>query len=440
MFMLRSAHSVQIAKLHDQYGDVSRSFDALKSQMAMIEMAESGQIITANEIFLKAMRYELGEIEGKHHRMFCAQEHVNSMEYSTFWRRLADGERLSDRFKRVDKYGTDIWLEASYIPIKNENGKVVKVIKIATDITALVAQENSNRSLIEALNRSMAVIEFDLSGKVITANENFLSATGYVLGEIQGRNHRIFCSDEHAISLEYKDFWEGLRSGIHASGLYRRVDKMGREIWLNATYNPLFDITGKLYGVIKIASNETVEVVRRIKESEAATLAYDISKRTDEATTKGMAAIDEAVVIAEALAIDMKAASAQFVELNDESEKIKSIVTVIKNIADQTNLLALNAAIEAARAGDQGRGFAIVADEVRSLSFRTAKAASEIVTVVDNNGRLAHEAVSTMMHSLNKAERGAQLSGRAGEVVKEIHEGAKTVVTVMNKLSTLYMK
>jgi methyl-accepting chemotaxis protein len=207
---------------------------------------------------------------------------------------------------------------------------------------------------------------------------------------------------------------------------------------LNATYNPLFDASGKLYGVIKIASNETDEVVRRAKEAEAATLAYQNSVKADDAAVSGLKVIEDAHSIAESLAADMRDASGHFVDLNEQSEKIKDIVTGIKNIADQTNLLALNAAIEAARAGEQGRGFAIVADEVRNLSIRTAKAASEIVIVVDNNSKLTGVAVEKMMQGRSKAEEGARLTELAGEVVKEIHADAQMVVTAMNTLSSLY--
>ncbi len=420
------------------YSDMQSALEAVKSRMAVVELSPQGEIIDANPIFLGVLGYALEDLRGRHHRVLCPADYVASPAYATFWRRLAEGETLSDRFKRVHKNGSDVWLEASYIPIRDQLGHVVKVLKIATDITAPVLKESANRSLIEALHRSMAVIEFDLNGNVITANANFLAATGYTLGEVQGRHHSLFCRQAYTKTVEYQQFWDALHAGKHCAGLFQRVNKAGHDVWLNATYNPLFDAQGKLYGVIKLATDDTRQVEQKARETEAAQLAYKTSQQTDVATQNGIAVIKDAAAIVDSIASDLRGASALFTDLNQQSSNIKAIVTGIKDIAEQTNLLALNAAIEAARAGDQGRGFAIVADEVRNLASRTAKATAEIVTVVEHNSRLAEDAVNQMQESRTKAEEGARLTAHAGEVISQIHVGAQTVVAAMGRFSSLY--
>ncbi|HKS15324.1 MAG TPA: PAS domain-containing methyl-accepting chemotaxis protein [Pseudomonas sp.] len=440
MFLRKSSHVRKITSLHDQYGDVLRLLQAVKSQMAMIELSPQGEIIDANPIFLDVLGYRPEEVRGKHHLLFCTPEYSASAEYKAFWARLARGETFSDRFKRVHSNGQEVWLEASYIPVMDEQNTVVKVVKVATDITRLVQEENANRSLIEALDRSMAVIKFDTSGVVVSANQNFLQATGYSMREILGRHHRMFCSPGYAGSAEYAGFWNALRAGEYTSGLFSRINKAGEEIWLNATYTPLFDASGQLSGVIKVASDETIQVRQRAKETAAAKLAYETSLSTDSVTLSGKGAVTNAIDIVHSLATDMRDASARFVDLNEQSETIKGMVSDIKDIAGQTNLLALNAAIEAARAGDQGRGFAIVASEVRNLASRTDKAASEIVNRVDRNCQLAQEAVQQMLDSRTKAEEGARLTAQLGQVIDEIHQGAHTVVGAMSAFSSLYSR
>lgn len=438
MFLRKSSHVREITSLHDQYGDVLRLLQAVKSQMGMIELSPDGEIIDANQIFLDVFGYRPDEVRGKHHRLFCTQAYSGSAEYRAFWARLSRGETFSDRFMRIHRNGQEVWLEASYIPVMGENGTVVKVLKVATDISRLVCEENANRSLIEALDRSMAVIMFDTSGVIVSANDNFLQATGYSLPEIRGRHHRIFCSPEYAGTAEYAEFWSSLRAGNYTSGLFSRINKSGEEIWLNATYTPLFDTSGKLSGVIKVASDETAQVRQRARETSAAKLAYETSISTDSVTQSGKGAVDNAIGIVHALATDMRDASARFIDLNEQSRTIKGMVSDIKAIAGQTNLLALNAAIEAARAGEQGRGFAIVASEVRNLASRTDKAAAEIVSRVDRNCQLAQEAVQQMMDSRTKAEEGARLTAQLGQIIDEIHEGAHTVVGAMSAFSSLY--
>ncbi|MDF0733629.1 PAS domain-containing methyl-accepting chemotaxis protein [Pseudomonas entomophila] len=437
MFILKSSHIKNISHLNEKYRDAESPLHAIQSTMAVLELTHSGMIIKANNIFLDLFDYDLNEVLGQHHSLFCEADYAASRDYRDFWNRLASGTSFNDRFKCLDKHGKEIWLEASYLSFKGTDGNT-KVLMLATDITIRTHEENAHKSLIKALDRSMAVIEFDIHGKIITANENFLKCSGYRLEEIQGRHHKIFCDPAYVQTKAYSDFWEALRSGEFSSGLFSRINKAGDEIWLNATYNPLFDSKQKLSGIIKIASDETEQVNQKAKETTAAKLAYETSEHTRSLTSSGMNVTQRAAELASSIALDMRDASSKFTSLDVQSQHIKKVVSSIKEISDQTNLLALNAAIEAARAGEQGRGFAIVAEEVRSLAKRTGLAATEIVTVVDQNCSLAAEAVGKISESSLKAEQGEALATQAGSVMDEIHVGAQTVVSAMSTLASLY--
>ena len=401
--------------------------------MALIEFRPDGTILDANPPFLALIGYHLEELVGQHHRLFCPADFSQSPDYAKFWQRLARGEKFSDRVLRLTKGGAEIWLEASYLPVQDETGRVVKVIKLATDVSQTVEKQQQADSLLNAINRSMAVIEFNLAGEVLNANDNFLHTMGYRLDEIRGRHHRMFCTPEEANSNAYERFWQRLRQGEYFSDVYQRLDKSGRAVWLRATYNPLYDAAGRLYGVIKFASDITEQIERRNAESAAAQLAYEIAEQTDRSAIEGNAAVEETVGVVQGIASELSQVASQVEALSHQSESITSIVQVIRAIAEQTNLLALNAAIEAARAGEQGRGFAVVADEVRSLAARTSQATVEINQVVERNQILAQQATSGMGTAQGKVERGVALAQDAGRVMLEIRDEAQRVVAAIGQ-------
>ncbi|QYK05948.1 PAS domain-containing methyl-accepting chemotaxis protein [Shewanella zhangzhouensis] len=406
---------------------------AVSASTAMIEFLPDGTIVTANENFLSLVGYRLEDIQGKHHRIFCTPEYANSHEYKAFWRSLAVGEHASGRFLRVGRDGKNLWLGASYNPIRNEEGKVVSVLKLAADVTDVVEIENEQQSMINAIDRSMAVIEFTTDGEVIRANENFLAVTGYRLDEIKGKHHRLFCAPEYAASEEYKHFWSRLNQGEFFTGRFQRQDKLGRTIWLSATYNPVYNARGELYKIVKFANDITERVNQQQAESAAAVLAYDIALNTDANARSGAQVVQSTVEVVRGIAEEINLAARGIEDVSNQSEKIGNIVQTIRSIADQTNLLALNAAIEAARAGEQGRGFAVVADEVRSLAARTANATVEIVDVVRQNQVLSQAAVANMEQSKHKVEQGVALAVEAGEAIEQIRDGAQQVVAAVQE-------
>jgi methyl-accepting chemotaxis protein len=434
--MLNSRIKKELAASQQRLAESEATLSALSCSMAVIEFQPDGKIIGANSLFLSVLGYRLEDIHSRHHRMFCAPSYANSPAYQDFWARLGRGEFINERFLRRDKHGRDVWLEASYNPVRDVSGRVFKIVKMATDVTAKVLKEQEQENQIKAINRSMATIEFNCQGDVINANENFLAVTGYRLDQIVGKHHRLFCERGESESSEYRQFWERLNQGEFFSGNFKRLNSHGQTLWLRATYNPVFDANGNLYKVVKFASDITAQILQQETESRAARLAYETSLRTDTTAHEGARVVQETVDVMHSLAEELNHAAEGINDVNQQSEVISSIVQTIRGIAEQTNLLALNAAIEAARAGEQGRGFAVVADEVRNLASRTSQATVKIVEVVQHNRELAKGAVARMEASKGKAEQGVKLAGEAGQVILDIQDSARQVVQAISHFSS----
>ena len=243
--------------------DRSAVYQALDKVQAIIEFKLDGTVISANDNFLRMFGYDLDEIVGKHHRIFCDPEYAESPEYAEFWRRLGRGEYEAAEFKRLAKGGEEFWLQASYNPVFDTDGKPVKIVKFATNVTASKLQTAEYEGMVKAINRAQAVIELKLDGTVINANENFLRIFGYGLDEIVGKHHRIFCDDGYAESPEYTEFWKKLGRGEYDAGEFKRIHKDGTEVWLQASYNPILDMDGKPVKIVKFASDITQEVAAR---------------------------------------------------------------------------------------------------------------------------------------------------------------------------------
>jgi methyl-accepting chemotaxis protein len=411
--------------------------DAIDRSMAIIEFEPDGKVIGANANFSRVMGYAASELPGMHHRSFCQPSYASSKSYSDMWGRLARGDFVSGRFPRLARDGREVWLEASYNPVLGADGRVVKVVKVASDITEKVRAESESTALLNAINRSMAVISFTPDGTILDANPNFLKTVGYSKDEVVGRHHRIFCDAEEVAAPGYAAFWQRLASGEFVAGDFKRLARDGRVVWLEASYNPVFDPAGRLYKVVKFAADITEKKVQQLAEQESARVAWRVSSETDAIATEGAAIIERASSEMRAIAETVQLTSDRVGELGKQSDQITSIVKTIREIADQTNLLALNAAIEAARAGEQGRGFAVVADEVRKLAERTSLSTREIGDMVQRIQDGTRSAIQSMESSLEKAGSGVELAGSAGEAIGRISNGAREVVQAVSKFSSV---
>lgn len=422
----------ELASTKKELNEALAIIDSIKKSVATIEFTPEGVILDANEHFLTIAGYQKHEVIGQHHRVMCLSEYSSSREYQKFWDSLKQGTPHKGTFQRQDKAGNELWLEATYFPIYN-NGNVTKIMKIAADVTEKKNAATTQEAIIDALNRSQAIIEFMPDGTIINANENFTNAVKYSLAEIKSKHHKIFCNNE--FYQQNPTFWEDLAQGQFKSGQFLRKDKNGTELWLEATYNPIFDNDGNVVKVVKFASDITDKIAKENLVREASEVARDTSIETVKNTEQASALLSSSVALSNDISEKSTKTTDQINKLNEQADSIQVIVSTIKAIADQTNLLALNAAIEAARAGEQGRGFAVVADEVRQLASRTSQSTSEIETVVSNNQVLTLSVQEGMSSVSEFVERGkVQILDVVG-VMDQIASGANNVSNTVSQLS-----
>ncbi|WP_085899616.1 methyl-accepting chemotaxis protein [Kiloniella majae] len=452
--------------------------NALNKSQAVIQFEIDGTIITANKNFVDAMGYTLEEIKGKHHSIFVEPEYKNSAEYKQFWENLKKGEFQVAEYKRLGKGGKPIWIQASYNPIVNAAGKVIKVVKYATDITAQTLQHADYEGQINAVNKSQAVISFNLDGTILDANDNFLNTVGYNLEEIKGKHHRLFVEEEYKKSDKYAEFWASLTRGEFQTAEYKRLGKGGKEIWIQASYNPIFDPDGKPFKVVKFATditqqvhdrNESARVGQLVDENlgkileavgsanEQSSVASSASGNTLQTVQSVASASEEFQASANEIARSMntsrndvkkaieEATNADQLtqRLTEQALSMNTVVSVIQDIAGQINLLALNATIESARAGEAGKGFAVVASEVKALANQVGTATEQISSeingmqsVCDNvveNLNSIRGAVASVESSVTAVSGAVEEQTSASSEIASSMQSAATAVSEVNE-------
>lgn len=382
---------------------------ALDRAQAVIEFNLDGTVLDANANFLRLFGYQRDEVLGKHHSLFVDPAEHDSRGYADFWRRLRGGMHEEGLFRRLTSDGREVWIQGSYSPVLDWRGRPRTVIKHATDVTAQRLQYADMEGQLRAIDRAQAVISFDLDGMVLDANDNMLSALGYARDEVLGKHHSMFVAPEEREGDAYRQFWEQLRKGEYNSALFRRMRKDGSDVWIQATYNPIMDMAGRPFKVVKYATDVTAQThasqfLRTSLESLTNTVPAIASdaQSTHDLTNQASASAD--------------AGSTRMIELvqaingiNDQARNMEEIVGLLNSIAFQTNLLSLNAAVEAAHAGDSGRGFGVVAQEVRALAMRSAQSAREIGALI----RHVTDALSACTSS-------AQQAGEAMQAIQQV--------------------
>ncbi|MBD8257386.1 PAS domain-containing methyl-accepting chemotaxis protein [Pseudomonas fluorescens] len=425
----------ELTALREELSSLLQVKESLENEMLCLTLDPEGRVEWANANFLQELAYSLSEIVGRAIEDLVPA-HVRQDPFQLrFKHALARGEHFAGAVRLMRGNGKEAWLRSIVQPVRSSEGRIKQFSMFSSDLTRTIESSREHENLITALMRSTALIEFDLEGHVLTANDRFLGAMGYSLAQIEGKHHRMFCEPQEYNSAEYQQFWKRLNAGEFVAARFKRVDSHGRLVWLEATYNPVLDANERLYKVVKFATVITDQVNREQAVAEAANIAYSTSLQTDDSAQRGTTVVTQAVDVMRDLAQHMQQAGEGIEALNAQSQVIGSIVKTISGIAEQTNLLALNAAIEAARAGEQGRGFAVVADEVRQLASRTSKATEEIVGVVRQNQDMARDAVALMADGRAQAEQGLALAAEAGTVIVEIQDGAQKVVSAVGQFA-----
>ncbi|MDX4012310.1 PAS domain-containing methyl-accepting chemotaxis protein [Aliarcobacter skirrowii] len=435
--------------------------DAIDEAFAVVHFKLNGTILKANKNFLNIMGYSLEEIRGENHKIFCEDSFVNSAEYKQAWDAVNRGVSISADVKRVKRDGKFVFFKATYMPIKNSQKSVVEVVLLAQDITKNRLNDLYFRGQVDAINKSQAVIEFDMQGNILNANKNFLDTIGYTKDEIVGKHHSIFCEESYKNSNEYKEFWKKLNSGEFDSAEYLRIGKNEKEVWIQATYNPIFDLDGKPFKVVKYATDISLkkfamfEVGKKIEDltkslqdlqnaSTTMVKEADVSMKGSQEVSVSIEELDAAVLElsnkienmlssitnisnttseSEKIVLEAKEQSKEssnaMLKLNEESIKIGDTIEVISQIAFQTNILSLNAAVEAATAGEAGKGFAVVAQEVRNLATRSNEAAKNINEAIGLIQNLVKNSLDSIHKIDDKIENISNISSTISSSVRE---------------------
>ena len=384
--------------------DMQGQIAAIHKSQAVIEFKLDGSILHANDNFLNTLGYTLDEVRGQHHSMFVTPAERGSPEYRLFWEKLGRGEFDAGQYKRLGKGGTEVWIQASYNPIFDMNGKPFKVVKYAVDVSDQKLQHADFSGQINAIGKSQAVIEFDLKGNILNANDNFLRTVGYSMDELRGQHHRMFCETAYAVSAEYRGFWEKLGRGEYDSGQYKRVGKDGKEVYIQASYNPILDLNGKAFKVVKYCTN-VGEQVRAAQQLEIAVRqTQDVVTSAKDGDLAGR--------------IPMEGKDGNIADLcNGVNAVLDSMAAVVGNIKSASE--AINTAAKEISSGNT------------DLSARTEQQAASL----EETASSMEELTSTVKQNAENAKQANQLAIGASDVALKGGQVVNSVVTTMSQIS-----
>ncbi|GAN76079.1 methyl-accepting chemotaxis protein [Acidisphaera rubrifaciens] len=436
--IVKYAIDITAQKRHD--ADVAGQTAAINQSQAVIEFDLDGNILTANQNFLDAMGYALEEIRGRHHGMFVTPAERDGAAYRAFWAALRRGEHQTAEYKRLGKGGREVWIHATYTPVRDLDGVLCKVVKYATDISARKRHDADLAGQVAAIGRAQAVIEFDLTGRILGANENMLRTMGYTLAEIQGRHHSMFVDPAEARGPDYEAFWEKLRRGEYHASTYRRIGRDGRTVWLQATYNPILDLDDRPYKVVKYATDITQRVTSQRRAIASAEHVFGNVNAIASAVQQMTASVEEissnmtrSEAFVDGIHRQISGADKTTLRLSDAAQAMTGVTQLIQQIASQTTLLSLNATIESARAGEAGRGFAVVASEVKSLAQQTATAIERIAREIQSVQTASGEVIAIFGEI---AQAIGTVRESVGSVAGAVVEQSAVIRTIAEKMQS----
>jgi len=391
--------------------DAGHIVDALSRSQAVIQFDLKGNILTANENFCRALGYELKEIVGKHHRIFCDAAHVESDAYRQFWARLGNGEYDSNTYKRIRKDGAEIWILATYNPVFR-SGKPYKVVKFATDITEARMRAAEDASKLAAISRSQAVIEFTPTGEILDANANFCDALGYDISEIRGKHHRLFCDPAYTQTQAYADFWKSLAEGNFASSEFVRYGKGGREIWIQAAYNPIRDLNGRVYKVVKFATDvtERMSAINALGGALKALSEGDLTQNLAMTFVPSMEAVRK-----------------------DFNEAVAGLHEAMRTVETNANAIASGAQEIRSAADDLAKRTEQQAASVEE----TAAALDEITTTVADSSRRADEAGTLVAKTRAGAEKSGEVVKKAIDAMGQIEQSSREISNIIGVIDDI---
>lgn len=426
--------------LQTALNELKSQMRALHKAQAVVEFDLDGTIRFANENFLRVVGYSLKEVQGRHHSIFMDEQEARGNDYKLFWERLNRGEVLADVFKRRGKRGEDVWIQATYNPVFNEEGLPVKIVKIATDVTEERRRNADHQGQLAAISKSQAVIEFDMDGKIRGANENFLNAMGYSAAEVEGNHHRMFVTEEVARSVEYREFWRRLQQGEYVTAEFERIGKGGRSVWIQASYNPILDLNGQPFKVVKFATDVTPQVLAKRRDQERS---RELQEKVDQLLedVRAAAAGDMTRTISvkgdDAAGQIGQGLSAFLQGLHGSLSRVSKSITELGDAGTNLTAVATQMASSAEASKTRSEDASKSCHEVNQNIQTVATAAEEMAASIREIASNVNQAAKVASNAVQQANETNQTITQLGESSREIGKVIKVITSIAQQTNLL---